>query len=307
MVKKNISEICKLWKEDKKHYVKKSSYASYSLLVENHIKPYFGHLYDIEEEDIQAFIFKKLGEGLSQKTIKDIIIVLKMVLKFAYKNKFLNYKEYDIKFPSSNECQELEVLSISDQRKLMNYLEENFTFKNLGIFLCLCTGIRIGELCALKWSDIDIKEGLVRINKTIQRIYIVDGDTPYTELIVDTPKTRNSIRDIPLTIPLKKMLTPLKKIVNDNYYILTNKAKPTEPRIYRNYYKRLLKKLNIPPIKFHGLRHSFATRCIESKCDYKTVSVLLGHSNITTTLNLYVHPNLEQKKKVLNKMNRWLR
>ena len=90
--------------------------------------------------------------------------------------------------------------------------------------------------------------------------------------------------------------------MNGNYYILTNEEKPTEPRTYRNYYKKLMKDLNIPELKFHGLRHSFATRCIESNCDYKTVSVILGHSNISTTLDLYVHPNMEQKKKCIDRM-----
>ena len=96
----------------------------------------------------------------------------------------------------------------------------------------------------------------------------------------------------------------------DNYpqrIVLTNDIKPTEPRTYRSYYEKLLKELDIPKLKFHGLRHSFATRCIESKCDYKTVSVILGHSNISTTLNLYVHPNIEQKKKCINQMCRFLK
>ena len=97
------------------------------------------------------------------------------------------------------------------------------------------------------------------------------------------------------------MIRPLKKVVNDRFYVLTNEATPTEPRTYRNYYKQFMQALGLPAMKFHGLRHSFATRCIESKCDYKTVSVLLGHSNISTTLNLYVHPNLEQKKDAWSK------
>ena len=98
------------------------------------------------------------------------------------------------------------------------------------------------------------------------------------------------------------MLRPLKKIVNGKFHVLTNEEKPTEPRTYRNYYKRMMEQLNIPPLNFHGLRHSFATRCIESNCDYKTVSVILGHSDITTTLNLYVHPNMEQKKRCIDKV-----
>ena len=92
------------------------------------------------------------------------------------------------------------------------------------------------------------------------------------------------------------------KVVNTGFYVISNDSKPIEPRTYRTYYKRLMKSLNIPAIKFHGLRHSFATRCIESNCDYKTVSVLLGHSDISTTLNLYVHPNMEQKKRCISKM-----
>ena len=110
------------------------------------------------------------------------------------------------------------------------------------------------------------------------------------------------MRDIPMIKDLYDLLKPLKKVVKNDYYVLTNDAMPTEPRTYRNYYKKLLNTLNIPPIKFHGLRHSFATRCIESKCDYKTVSVILGHSDISTTLNLYVHPNYDQKKKCIDKM-----
>jgi integrase len=115
-------------------------------------------------------------------------------------------------------------------------------------------------------------------------------------VIVSTPKTQNSRREIPLSPELYKLLVPLMKVVNRSFYILTNDRQPTEPRTYRNYYTRLLKQLDIPVIKFHGLRHSFATRCIESHCDYKTVSVILGHANIGTTLDLYVHPNLEQKQ-----------
>lgn len=205
-------------------------------------------------------------------------------------------------FPTEREHQDLEVLSVANQRKIINYVRENFTFRNLGIFICLSTGIRIGEVCALTWDDIDTDSGIIHIRKTIQRIYINDNGTKKTELLIDTPKTATSMRDIPMIKDLYDLLKPLKKVVRNDYYVLTNDAMPTEPRTYRNYYKKLLNTLNIPPIKFHGLRHSFATRCIESKCDYKTVSVILGHSDISTTLNLYVHPNYDQKKKCIDKM-----
>ncbi|MEO6233049.1 MAG: tyrosine-type recombinase/integrase [Ferruginibacter sp.] len=304
---KKISEVITFWKTDKKQYVKKSSFSAYTLLLENHLLPVFGDKYNIEEAEVQAFVFQKLEEGLSQKTIKDILIVLKMVLKFGAKNKWIEYRQFDIQFPTEREKYEIEVLSRADQRKVMNHILAHFTFRNLGVYACLSSGMRIGEICALTWEDIDADRGIISVRRTIQRIYIIEDGVRKTEIILDTPKTKNSIRDIPMSKDLLKTLKPIKKIVNNSFFVLTNDAKPTEPRTYRSYYKKLMKELGMPDLKFHGLRHSFATRCIESKCDYKTVSVLLGHSNISTTLNLYVHPNLEQKKKCIDQMFKALR
>ncbi|WP_410221259.1 tyrosine-type recombinase/integrase [Pedobacter sp.] len=304
---KTLAEVVTLWKADKKQYVKKSSLSAYMLLIENHLLPTFGEQKMIEEAQVQTFVFQKLEQGLSQKTIKDILIVLKMLLKFGAKNKWLNHLPFDIQFPTEREKQNLEVLSRSNQKKMMDYIQEHFTFRNLGVYICLSSGMRIGEICALTWEDIDTDNAIIKVSKTIQRIYVVEEHLRKTELILDTPKTKNSIREIPMNRELLKMLKPVKKIVNPSFFVLTNDAKPTEPRTYRSYYKNLMKNLNMPDLKFHGLRHSFATRCIESKCDYKTVSVLLGHSNITTTLNLYVHPNLEQKRKTIDQMFKGLR
>lgn len=304
VTEKNISQIAGLWKEEKRQFVKKSTFAAYSLIVETHLQPAFGNLTAVTEKDVQDFVLQKLNGGLSQKTIKDMLIVLRMILKFGAKKNYCVYAPIEVIFPTDRERQELEVLSIANQKKIMRFVEENFTFRNLGIFICLSTGIRIGEICALTWDDIDTENGVIHIRKTIQRIYVKENGIKKTELLIDTPKTATSMRDIPMIKDLYEILKPLKKVVNNDYFVLTNEATPTEPRTYRNYYKKLLDKLGIPPIKFHGLRHSFATRCIESKCDYKTVSVILGHSNISTTLNLYVHPNYEQKKKCIDKMFR---
>ena len=307
MNKKNISQIVELWKIDKKLYVKKSTLSAYILLIENHLLPEFGNSSEIEEEQVQKFVFQKLEQGLSQKTVKDILIVLKMILKFGAKNKWIQFSPFQIQYPTVRENQQIEVLSRTHQKKVMNYIQEHFTFRNLGIYICLSSGIRIGEICALTWKDIDTDNGIIYIRKTIQRIYVIENGEKRTELLLDSPKTKNSIREIPMSRELLRMLKPFKKIVNPSFFVLTNDSKPTEPRTYRSYYKNLMRQLEIPEIKFHGLRHSFATRCIESKCDYKTVSVLLGHSNISTTLNLYVHPNLEQKKKAIDQMFRALK
>lgn len=304
--KKTFRQIAELWKTDKVKFVKLSTISAYSLILENHLFPTFGEKTSIVEKDVQEFVITKL-QTLSRKTVQDLLIVLKMVYRYGVKLHFFAHEEWDIKFPTVRDKQEVEVLTIANQKRLLDHVRENFTFRNLGILLCLSTGMRIGEVCALTWQDIDLAKRVVKVSKTIERIYIVDGGQRHTEVIVSTPKTQNSRREIPLSPELYKLLVPLMKVVNRSFYILTNDRQPTEPRTYRNYYTRLLKQLDIPVIKFHGLRHSFATRCIESHCDYKTVSVILGHANIGTTLDLYVHPNLEQKQKCINRMFKSLR
>lgn len=304
---KTFEEIVVLWQADKKQYVKRSTYYAYSLMIQNHLLPAFSQVGDVTEEFVQEFVLSKLNQGLSQKSVKDMLIVLKMILRFASKHGYMPHHDIDVKFPTLCQRHELEVLTRSNQRRILDYVRSNFTFMNLGIYICLCAGLRIGELCALVWDDIDVDSGVIRISKTIQRIYVVDGPDRHTELSIDAPKSRNSIREIPIPKDLLRMLKPLKRIVNGSFFVLTNLPQPTEPRTYRNYYKRLMKQLGMPDLKFHGLRHSFATRCIESRCDYKTVSVLLGHSNISTTLNLYVHPNMDQKRKCVEQMFKALR
>ena len=295
MNNKTIREIAVAWKEYKRPYVKQSTMAAYLLILENHLLPAFGEKDSLPEQSVQSFVLEKIERGLSVKSIKDILIVLKMVMKFGVKNEC-------IKYPTNSANKELEVLSVSNHRKILDHIQSHFTFTGLGIYISLSTGLRIGEICALKWNDINITEGTITVSRTIERIYMVEGEKKHTELVISSPKTRNSCREIPMSKELLAIVKPLKKIVNDDFYVLTNDEHPTEPRTYRNYYNGLMEKLGIPRLKYHGLRHSFATRCIEAGCDYKTVSVLLGHSNISTTLNLYVHPNMEQKKRCITKM-----
>ena len=302
MSTKTVREIAAAWKEYKRPYVKQSTMAAYAQILEKHILPYFGDGDSLHEQAVQAFVLQKLGNGLSVKSVRDILIVLKMVMKFGVKNEWITYCEWDIKYPSASGNKEPEVLSVANHRKILNYIRSHFTFTGLGVYISLSTGLRIGEICALKWSDINVADGTITVNRTIERIYVIDGEKKHTELVINTPKTRNACREIPLGKELLVMIKPLKKVVNEDFYVLTNDERPTEPRTYRNYYNGLMKSLDIPKLKYHGLRHSFATRCIEAGCDYKTVSVLLGHSDISTTLNLYVHPNMEQKKRCISRM-----
>lgn len=302
-----FAAVAELWAAQKQQFVKQSTMSAYALTLANYLVPHFGSHTDITESDVQQFVITQLDRGLRQKTIKDQLIVLKMVYRFGCKQNAFTLHEWDIHFPTEQNKHDISVFTVDQQRRLMRYLTENFTFLNLGVLICLHTGLRIGEICALRWEDIDSDNGMLQVQRTIERIYVLSDGDKHTELQLSTPKTRNSQREIPLTKDLLRLLKPLRKVLNPQFYVLTNSPKPTEPRTYRNYYRHLLNSLNIPFIKFHGLRHSFATRCIESGCDSKTVSILLGHSNISTTLNLYVHPNFDQKKRCIDTMLKRLR
>ena len=210
--KKTLAEIAELWKNDKKLYVKKSTFSASVLLLENHLLPVFKDYYEIGDGEVQKFVFQKLDQGLSQKSIKDILIVLKMVLKFGAKNKWIEFINFDVQYPTVRETHTIEVLSRTHQKKVMGYIQEHFTFRNLGVYICLCSGMRIGEICALTWEDIDTDNGIINIRKTIQRIYVIEDGERKTELLIDTPKTKNSIREIPISRDLLRMLKPLRKL-----------------------------------------------------------------------------------------------
>lgn len=303
MKNKTVNEIAAAWMEFKRPYVKQSTMAAYIQILGKHILPCIGERHLLDESTVQDFALKKIESGLSVKSVKDILIVLKMIMGFGSKNGWTNYHKWDIKYPAHTENKELEVLSVGNHKKIMNHIRNHFSFTGLGIYISLCTGLRIGEICALKWGDINVADGILTVRRTVERIYIIDKHGKrHTELVISTPKTKNSYREIPMSNDLMSMIIPLKRNANEDFYMLTNDSRPAEPRTLRNRYNGMMKELGMPKLKYHGLRHSFATRCIEAGCDYKTVSALLGHSNISTTLNLYVHPNIEQKKRCIARM-----
>lgn len=192
------------------------------------------------------------------------------------------------------------VLTKNEQNRIMKYAINNLNNKNIGILICLFAGIRIGEVCALKWEDINLNDGLISINKTIQRIFAKNKNNSYSKIIISSPKTKNTNRLIPINKNFTKILKSLKSD-NENY-ILTGTNKYIEPRVYRNYFNNVLNTLKIKHFNFHSLRHTFATNCISLGVDYKTVSELLVHSNVNMTLDLYVHTSLSQKQKCYNKL-----
>lgn len=298
-------EVADLWKDNKRSMVKYSTFCAYVLILKTHLLPKFGDAATITESEAQQFALDKLNSGLSRKSVHDILAVLKAVAKYGAKRDIFDLPSWDIDYPTETAARKLPVLSLPDHRKLLGKLSATPTPQNIGIMIALCCGLRIGEVCALQWHNVDMQRRIITVSNTVSRIY--NCYTMHTEHYASSPKTKSSNREIPISPLLLNALRSVKRQQSGGDYVVGDGTKAKEPRAYRETFSRMLRRLNIPQIVFHGLRHTFATRCIESQCDYKTVSVILGHSNVATTLNLYVHPNIDQKKRCIDRLNKFLK
>ena len=303
-----VKDFIPTYKEFKLKTCKLSSVSAYMLTIKNIILPILGD-YDLEAvSSKEAESLKQACEdkGLSKKTIQDVIICLKNILKVANILEVAETKTISVLWGTGNNevKKQVEAYNKDQVRKLVASLEETPSFKNLGLLITIYSGMRIGEVCALQWKDIDLEEKVIRVNKSIQRIY-TEEDTMgkmKTELLISTPKTKSSQREIPIVQPLLKIMKDFAKICRPDYFVCSGTTTPIEPRTYRSYYMKKIEEIGLPRLKFHGLRHTFATQLIASKADVKTVSAILGHSDITTTLNTYVHPSRDDKRNALSKL-----
>lgn len=307
MNKRTFNSVYAQWMERKRLTVKQSSLFTYKVIAEKHLVPFFGGVTAVDIARVQEFINMKVKSGLSRNTVRGMLRLLNMIVSYGRQEGLACNADLSCLMLSGAEWHEPGVLTVAEQRRMMTYLMRNMSFRNIGLYLCLCTGMRIGEICALKWSDINLEAHSLRVSRTIQRIYRGRTDLPRTQLHTGLPKTYCSMRDLPLSADLVRLLRPVIAASDINHFVLTNSLAPLEPHQYRRYYLTLMQRAGLPRLKFHCLRHTFATRCIESGCDYKTVSALLGHASVATTLNLYVHPDMEQKRRCVNRMLRCVR
>lgn len=303
---KTLKELCIEWLASARLRVKPSSYCCYERLVSKHIITYFDDIaYDeLTTPVINAFSEHKLKYGkanglggLSAKSVHDILVIMRSVAKYAENEYSYRNPMRNISMPKS-ESKKTKIFDKNERSGLQNYLQGNLTGSNLGIFLTMYSGLRIGELCALTWNDIDFENSVVHVSKTLQRI-ADDSKDSKTRLTITTPKSKTSIREIPLPSFVMDVLKQNKGCG----YILSCSSKPVEPRTLQNRFKTVLKNCGIHNANFHLLRHTYATVCIESGFDAKTVSELLGHSNVNITLNRYVHSSLEMKRKCVDRLN----
>ncbi len=290
---------------------KSRTYARYKEIIGGHIKPKLGdyELNDLTPLLLQRFVTELLqngnlitGKGLSANTVNTIITVLQNSLKSAFA--FGELKEYTadkIKRPKAKE-NEVSCFSLVEQRKIEQEVLQSKKDKLFGIVLCLYTGLRVGELLALTWNDIDLIKGTLSVTKSC---HYGKGANGKFERCTELPKTITSKRTIPLPKQMLALLKTIKKR-SESEYVIANGGKPIAVRSYQRSFALLLKKLKIPHKGFHAIRHTFATRALECGMDVKTLSEILGHKNASITLNRYVHSLMEHKQEMMNKLGKLL-
>ena len=298
---KKFKKVVTTWLLFKKFSIKKTTFYRYQYIVNKYILSYFKdkRLYYFVNYDFNIYI-SYLSKNLSKKTVSDILTVLKGILKYIEKKYNYDYKLELISMPRYNQT-EIKTMENSEMERLKTHCLNSLDYKEIGIAICLLTGMRIGEICALKWENIDLDNKLIYIKVNMQRVYI---GKKKTKIVEDTPKTKKSIRKIPIS---NKLLEVLKQIYIDNKfseddYFLTGNKKYIEPRYYQKIFKECLNVCKIKNYNFHILRHSFATNCIKMGMDVKSLSEILGHSDVKITLNKYVHSSFDIQKKYLDKL-----
>ena len=299
------------WLEELKPVRKHSTIVKYASQLKNYIIPVFGNraIDNITNENILSFCNKLQNEGwnsqkLSLKTVADILSRMKSIRRFALLHGYeVNYIPDAVRI--SQRQGTIRVLTLEEEKKLIHYLQNNFDLTALGILLSLFTGIRIGELCALKWSDFSFTDKELHVHRTMQRLPNLDKNSSKKTIIeIGEPKSFSSNRKIPLPEQLMKYLHAA--YVEGAYVLSGSKNNFIEPRTLENRFKSILKKCGVEKINFHALRHTFATRCIELGFDVKLLSEILGHSNVNITLNRYVHPSMKLKHINVNKLNQFI-
>lgn len=297
-----FEELANLWLSNVKPSVKESTYTRYYRIVTKYLIPLFPSqlLSKINTGYLNGLTEKLLQEGsidqkpLSAKTVSDIICVLKTIFRYGKGNGYPCPNTDGIRYPSKAR-KKIKIMTDNDRVKLEQQLLDSEDTTSLGIIFTLFTGVRIGELCGLRWGDIDFNNATVNIARTIERISDLEPLSSHkTKVIISEPKTESSIRTIPLPDFLMEYLSKHRK--EANCYLLTGNENYTEPHQYYIRYQTYLRKQNISRYTFHALRHTFATRCVELGFDTKSLAEILGHTSISTTLSVYVHPTLQQKK-----------
>ncbi len=300
--RRNLKSFCEEWLEMVKGNVKVSTYARYSAAVEKHIAPELGDCSPlaISNQMVDGFKHELLvRDGLAPKTVKDILVVLRAIFKYAAKQFPGEFPTIEFTYPKEFR-KEIRVLTPEEQQRLTSYLTQDMDHYKFGVLLALLTGLRVGELCALRWGAISLYNRTLRVSATIQRLPS-QSKSSKTELVIGNPKSEASARTIPLSdfaVRLCRQIGPS----NPLDFVLSGTEHYVEPRVIQYHMKKYADACGLEGVHFHTLRHTFATRCVEVDFEIKSLSEILGHANTTITMNQYVHPSMELKRKNMEKL-----
>lgn len=295
---------CDAWLQGRSSKVKESTYIKYKTTIEKHIRPQLGEYMPnaITTEVIDAFARELLLEkALAPKTIRDILVMLRDILKYTASFFPSVFPAVEMHYPRVSQS-EIRVLSRQEQAKFIAYLLEDMDACKFGVLLALFTGIRIGELCALRWEQISLQEKTIRICATMQRLHNIDeGEVTRTHVVIGSPKSTTSSRTIPLTEYAADLC---RKMFPGNLaaFILTGTQNYMEPRALQYRMRKYTRECGLEGVHLHTLRHTFATRAVEVGFEIKSLSEILGHANTKVTLDLYVHSSMELKRMNMNKL-----
>lgn len=299
-----FSVYCTAWLMRKKERVRESTYIKYHTMVHNHIIPKLGNCCPLgfSNELMDAFIKElQYEERLAPKTVHDILVVLNGILKFTASKFPGQFPVLEIEYPKM-EKKEMRVLSREEQERFVAFLQEDLDPCKFGILLALCTGMRIGELCALRWDCISMEENAIHIEATLQRLRDTDGDPEaQTRIVIGPPKSATSLRTIPMTAYATELCRQMKP-QSSVAYVLTGTDSYMEPRVLQYRLKKYTEACGLEQVHFHTLRHTFATRAVEVGFETKSLSEILGHASVTITLDRYVHSSLELKRDNMQKL-----
>lgn len=296
-----LGDLSRCWLKNRYNKVKQSTFSSYRYCVQSHILPGMGEkkLADLDGAGVLDFIAGLQRRGLADSTVHSVLIALKAIIKYGVQSGLVKEELLEYCFASYRRP-ESRVLTVQDSIRMKKHLLEQNDIFSISVLLCRSTGMRIGELCGLKWGDIDFSANSIRIRRTVSRISNPDNSPgqPKTVLYIRPPKSYTSAREIPIP---RYLLTPLKNMRKaENTYLLTGKENCTEPRNVQKKFKTILRDCEMQDFNFHALRHGFATACLENGVDCKTVSSILGHSSTHITMDFYVHSSMRQKQNCID-------
>lgn len=304
-----LKDVLGLWQKVNEPNRKGATNMKYDDLIQKHILPELGamEVSSLNTAILTDFMNQKLASGrldsqtgLSASYVRSMMLILDSALRFA-EGEHLCPPFYARVHKPTIHKNEVEVLDPETQRALELTIFEHLNETTLGVYLSLQTGLRIGEVCALRWRDIDLQGAVLHVRATVSRVVCSDGPCKST-LIIDIPKTPSSLRDIPISSKLLAILSDM-GVQNGESFVLSSCSRFVSPRTYEYRFHRLLQSANIQPFHYHILRHTFATRCVDAGVDIKSLSEILGHSNVSITLNTYVHPSMDRKREQLEKLS----